>query len=481
MNPNTQKPASLPNNKTYRGRIFISPVRFSGWVVTDPDDPIEMRVTDDTGTREFWRGICDDFRAGRKNGNKNCGFSFNLRGHDLQSVERLRMFDAGSGDELPFSGLVIPDHMKKWIDRLRTLSHFPFLHSATIENTEGEITSRIFYAGDTEPDVAPPLFLENANGTFPIEPEQLKVASDPGRDGYNYGNKFWFARSFPNTTYDIDLTEAFANPLIDNTGTPYVNLKVQHQGKSRPLIDTNAIGMLNKSAYKFPPAENFDRVAAHSNLVQKFTTEAFLCYRAYREVYETYAQKPWAEIGAMLDWGCGCGRVTQPVMSSLGKNRVWGTDIDVGNVQWCLDNLQSSNFRPCQTKPPLPFEDHAFDYIIATSVLTHIPEDLVEPWVCELARVLKPGGLAALTVGSDTRVAFGAYDWDRLDALEARGIEDHVKNVQLDGIIDDDDYYRNVRMTKNYIRQVWGKHLDILDILDHDIGVQDMVICQKRR
>lgn len=44
----------------------------------------------------------------------------------------------------------------------------------------------------------------------------------------------------------------------------------------------------------------------------------------------------------------------------------------------------------------LPFADASFDRVIAAEVLEHIPRD--EPAMAELARVLRPGGLAAVTV-----------------------------------------------------------------------------------
>nr|WP_205864160.1 class I SAM-dependent methyltransferase [Planosporangium mesophilum] len=44
----------------------------------------------------------------------------------------------------------------------------------------------------------------------------------------------------------------------------------------------------------------------------------------------------------------------------------------------------------------LPFPDHSFDRIIASEVLEHIPDDTAA--MAELTRVLRPGGLAAVTV-----------------------------------------------------------------------------------
>lgn len=50
----------------------------------------------------------------------------------------------------------------------------------------------------------------------------------------------------------------------------------------------------------------------------------------------------------------------------------------------------------CADARRLPFADGAFDRIIAAEVLEHVPED--QSAIAELARVLRPGGLLAVTV-----------------------------------------------------------------------------------
>jgi hypothetical protein len=86
----------------------------------------------------------------------------------------------------------------------------------------------------------------------------------------------------------------------------------------------------------------------------------------------------------------------------------------------------------------------------------------------------------AVTVGTDTRIAFGSYEPDRIQRVLQTGIEDTIANSQLNEVIDDSNYYRNVRMSKDYIREKWNPYFEILDILDHAIGVQDIVVCRKR-
>jgi SAM-dependent methyltransferase len=473
-------PETPKRQRQYRGNIAFNSRYFSGWTTGPFDETITMRVTDGTGARILWQGECGLPRDARKHGNKFCAFRFTLSGDQVSATDQLRMFDARTGVELPFSPFALPETKDRWIKRLRELAHFPFVHSGSVAQRGGRILARVVYAGDTGPDEPLPFAIENSDGIAELEQAKItRTNPDERLDPRSLG-VFWFARSHPTLSLQVDLTEAFDAALVDETGVKYVNLIARKDGTFRPLVDKIAIGLVDQDDVKLPPVTDVRRVQAHGAVGQKFTTLAFQNYRTYRDVFETHAKRSWFDVDAVLDWGCGCARVTQQLMKSLGKDRVWGVDIDAANIQWCLDNLESPNFRICETRPQLPFEDNSFDYIVATSVLTHIPHELVGPWLAELGRVLKPGEIAALTVASDSRVAFGSYDYSRLQALQARGIEDHLRNDQLDNSIDDKDYYRNVRMTKDFIRNEWGKHLDVLEIVDHAIGAQDIVVCRAR-
>lgn len=95
--------------------------------------------------------------------------------------------------------------------------------------------------------------------------------------------------------------------------------------------------------------------------------------------------------GSILDFGCGCGRVTRYWHGST-QARVCGTDYNKRFVEWCQTNLPFAEFKTNQLSPPLSYEDRQFDLIYAFSVFTHLTEDLQISWMRELTRILKPGG-----------------------------------------------------------------------------------------
>jgi SAM-dependent methyltransferase len=100
---------------------------------------------------------------------------------------------------------------------------------------------------------------------------------------------------------------------------------------------------------------------------------------------------PVEELDALLDWGCGCGRVLRH-WSGLGGTEISGCDINPRMVAWCNENLPFVRATVNDLAPPLPYADGSFDLVYAFSVMTHLSEKLQRDWVEECRRVLKPGG-----------------------------------------------------------------------------------------
>jgi SAM-dependent methyltransferase len=103
-----------------------------------------------------------------------------------------------------------------------------------------------------------------------------------------------------------------------------------------------------------------------------------------------------ARLPALLDFGCGCGRVIRHWARVEGE--VHGTDYNPGLVAWCRRGLPFGRFEVNGFAPPLAYPDGRFDLVYALSVFTHLPAELQIPWMDELRRVLSPDGLLLLTV-----------------------------------------------------------------------------------
>jgi SAM-dependent methyltransferase len=106
---------------------------------------------------------------------------------------------------------------------------------------------------------------------------------------------------------------------------------------------------------------------------------------------------PIGEMGAILDFGCGCGRMTR-WWSDLSELQVHGCDYNRELVNWCQENLPFVQARVTDLEPPLPYPDGSFDFVYAFSVFTHLSIGLARKWIDELERIVTPGGLAWFTI-----------------------------------------------------------------------------------
>jgi SAM-dependent methyltransferase len=97
------------------------------------------------------------------------------------------------------------------------------------------------------------------------------------------------------------------------------------------------------------------------------------------------------DVGALLDWGCGCGRILRH-WAGLEATRVCGCDINPKMVEWCDTNLPFAEVVRNELSPPVAFPDGSFGLVYALSVITHLPEDLQHAWIAECRRLLRPGG-----------------------------------------------------------------------------------------
>jgi SAM-dependent methyltransferase len=98
---------------------------------------------------------------------------------------------------------------------------------------------------------------------------------------------------------------------------------------------------------------------------------------------------------AILEWGCGCGRIARH-FASQGLN-FYGIDIDADAIKWCQKNLTFGLFTTCGLLPATSFPDEHFDFIYAGSVITHLSAKSQFAWMRELFRILKPDGRLLLT------------------------------------------------------------------------------------
>jgi SAM-dependent methyltransferase len=136
-----------------------------------------------------------------------------------------------------------------------------------------------------------------------------------------------------------------------------------------------------------------------------------------RELLASFGH-PIDQLGSVLDFGCGCGRMTR-WWSDVTGPEIHACDYSRALISWCEDNLAFVRSRLTGFDPPLPYSDDQFDFVYAFSVFTHFTVEAARRWIAELGRVTKPGGLVWFTVhGASYRGRLLAEQKQRFDAGE---------------------------------------------------------------
>lgn len=128
------------------------------------------------------------------------------------------------------------------------------------------------------------------------------------------------------------------------------------------------------------------------------------------------AQHPWPADGEVLEIGCGPGKFWDDFPAQAADTlRITLTDLSEGMVGEATQRLRSSGrWRAVEGRTAdvsaLPFEDSAFDVVLAMHMLYHAPEP--SQGAAEICRVLRPGGVALITTNG--------LSMPELDSLRAK-------------------------------------------------------------
>ena len=100
----------------------------------------------------------------------------------------------------------------------------------------------------------------------------------------------------------------------------------------------------------------------------------------------------------VLELGCGRAELTRQIATHGLHRQV--TALEVDEIQHAL-NLQTTDLPNVEFKlagaQAIPAPDNRFDVALMFKSLHHVPEDMMAPALREIARVLKPGGLAYIS------------------------------------------------------------------------------------
>lgn len=148
---------------------------------------------------------------------------------------------------------------------------------------------------------------------------------------------------------------------------------------------------MNKKHHPNAESHPWEKIFAQDGRV--FTEEL----PAQREIIQRFSQRGFRKV---LDLGCGNGR--HVVALAAAGFKVLGLDISRSGLELSEDWLQEQNLSAAliqaDTRQPLPLSENSLDGLLSTQVIHHAYKEQVLAAIAEIHRVLKPGGLAFVTV-----------------------------------------------------------------------------------
>ena len=206
---------------------------------------------------------------------------------------------------------------------------------------------------------------------------------------------------------------------------------------------------------------------------------------------------PLGPQSVVLDIGCGWGRMTRQFMKDVPAAQIYGVDINPAAIALCRDLGVPGTFLEVTAGAPLPFGDGAFSTVTAFSVFTHLPETVATALVGEIARVLRPGGLAVFTVEDGAVIELIGHPdaplwgdrWrllsqhrDRLDdVLQRYGAGDYIYLVTNDGPILSADVYGDAVVPKAWIEANWTRFADVIAYVPSRDPIRQAVVVMRKR
>jgi len=149
---------------------------------------------------------------------------------------------------------------------------------------------------------------------------------------------------------------------------------------------------------------------------KEFKNDDFFLASAQSEAQRLVRRCGLCTTSAVLDIGCGVGRLPIGILDQVGDIRTYcGVDVQSRSIRWCKLHIErahpSFQFRlidarngcynpggsPLSGSFRLPFDDESFDIVYLYSVFSHMMTDAVSVYLGEFRRLLRSEGTVFLT------------------------------------------------------------------------------------
>ncbi len=192
-----------------------------------------------------------------------------------------------------------------------------------------------------------------------------------------------------------------------------------------------------------------------------------------------------------FELGCASGRVVRHLAFNTDVP-IACCDLNKRHTEWVRLFLpERIKVFHSSVSPNLPIEDNSIDIATAFSVFTHI-DDFETAWLLELRRILRPGGLAYVTLATDHTWEQYKDSWIKADLIP---LADKITEYKIDEQFftnalpsektviwwpaQQELYNATVFHHKSYIQREWGRIFKILKIIPDGHFYQDVVLLTK--
>jgi SAM-dependent methyltransferase len=212
-------------------------------------------------------------------------------------------------------------------------------------------------------------------------------------------------------------------------------------------------------------------------------------YRKLCERYARHSDRPLAE-SAVLDFGCGWGRLTRFFARDVEPGRLYGCDPVEAILQICRENGVPATFARTDFLPNRPPFEERFDLAFAFSVFTHLSEEAHQSCLQVLHESVRPGGLLVVTVRPPEYLRLSERLHPLLESLGPKSLARleeprylfaphpaEPRHLQYAGGTMN---YGEAVITLPYIREHWSQAFELLDV-DLLVGDLHQVMLTLRR
>ena len=208
------------------------------------------------------------------------------------------------------------------------------------------------------------------------------------------------------------------------------------------------------------------------------------------------------ETTRLLDVGSGWGRILRCFLKDIHPDNLYGVDTMPSSVNLCRSLFDEiAHFSVIKNLPPTHFQDSWFDVVEGYSVVSHLSRHSGLMWLDEYYRILKPGGILAMTVWKTTHYNV-ILNWQKTmmdntsESYQSKTARRYTKGCALEkktlnsvgfdyksygsGIEGNDSTtYGEAIMSLDYIKRYWCRYFDFVAYIDTQDLAQALVVLKK--